>query len=516
VLTLSVTATGVAPIAYQWQSDGTNVPGATNSALTLALPPMTGTNAYSVRVTNDYGDLTVSLALEVYYNYTWTTLAGSPGSPGAADGTGSVAQFRSPWGVAVDADGNVYVADYDNDTIRQITPAGVVSTLAGSPRVWGSADGRGGAALFGDPTGVAVDSVGNLYVADCGNDTIRQITPAAVVSTLAGNPEAFGNADGTGTAALFDGPQGLGVDAVGHVYVADDVNDTIRKVTPAGVVSTFAGSPGLAGIADGMGSAARFCGNGLQGVAVDGVGNVYVADTRNHTIRKITPAGLVTTLAGSPGQPGTGIGANGAVRFNSPAGVTVDARGVVYVGDTGNERIVKGMPPAPSNLVAGSYALATLAGQTNTLAVASLLQTWTTPQGDLLAISAVSPTSSQGGVVQLAGSTLTYTPATGFVGTDSFTYTVFDSRGASTQGTVTVTVIAATIDPTLAISLLPFNSVALRFAGVPGIAYHVEASTDLVHWAEIGTATAVTNGWFEFIDPAANLSTARFYRTRVP
>ncbi len=201
-----------------------------------------------------------------------TTLAGTAGQSGSADGTGGAARFGSPTGMAVDSAGNVYVADSSAATIRKITPAGVVSTLAGSPGQSGSADGTGGAARFNDPLGVAVDGAGNAYVADTFNDTIRMITPAGVVTTLAGAPGQRGSADGTGSAARFAYPEGVAVDGAGNVYVADSANDTIRMITPAGVVTTLAGSPGQYGSADGTGSAARFV--GPEGVAVDGAGNV--------------------------------------------------------------------------------------------------------------------------------------------------------------------------------------------------------------------------------------------------
>ena len=179
--------------------------------------------------------------------------------------------------MAVDGSGNVYVADSGNYTIRKITPAGVVSTLAGLAGSSGSADGTGSAARFYYPTGVAVDGSGNVYVADTGNYTIRKITPAGVVSTLAGLAGSTGSADGTGSAARFYYPYGVAVDGSGNVYVADTGNYTIRKITPAGVVSTLAGTAGSSGSADGTGSAARF--NYPTGVAVDGSGNVYVADS---------------------------------------------------------------------------------------------------------------------------------------------------------------------------------------------------------------------------------------------
>ena len=263
-----------------------------------------------------------------------TTLAGS-GVAGYADGTGSAAQFNSPSGVAVDSAGTVYIADSYNNSIRKITPAGVVTTLAGSG-TYGFADGTGTAARFDHPFGVAVDSSGTVYITDSYNNSIRKITPAGVVTTLAGSG-AYGFTDGTGSAAQFNSPSGVAVDSSGTVYVADQFNHRIRKITPAGVVTTLAGS-GTAGFADGTGSAAQF--NYPTGVAVDSAGTVYVADVNNQRIRKITPAGVVTTLAGS-GVGGFADGTGGAAQFNLPQGVAVDSSGAVYVGDTNNNRIRK-------------------------------------------------------------------------------------------------------------------------------------------------------------------------------
>src|SRR5947209_7827726 len=257
-----------------------------------------------------------------------TTLAGQAGTSGTADGTGSAARFNLPKGVAVDSAGNVYVADTNNSTIRKMTPAAVVTTIAGQSHTIGSADGTGAAATFFNPTAVAVDSSGNLYVADFANSTIRKITPAAVVSTFAGLAQNYGYADGTGNAARFDRPSGVTVDSAGTVYVAD-VSNAIRQITPAAVVSTFAGLPGGAGSADGTGSAARF--GGPASVTVDSAGNVYVADTGNQTIRKITPAGGVTTLAGQADAAGSADGTGSAARFHPPTGVAVERGGARYV-----------------------------------------------------------------------------------------------------------------------------------------------------------------------------------------
>ncbi len=271
-----------------------------------------------------------------------TTLAGLAGSRGSADETGSAARFSNPNGVAVGSAGNVYVADTFNRTIRKVTPAGLVTTLAGLAGSSGSADGTGSAARFNDPYGVAVDSAGNVYVADYGNNPIRKVTPAGVVTTLAGLAGSSGSADGTGSAARFYWPNGVAVDSAGNVFVADKWNDMIRKVTPAGVVTTLAGLAGSRGSADGTGSATRF--NYPSGVAVDSAGNVYVADTVNSTIRKVTPAGLVTTLAGLAGSSGSADGTGSAARFNYPSGVAVDSAGNVYVADSGNNTIRKGWP----------------------------------------------------------------------------------------------------------------------------------------------------------------------------
>jgi sugar lactone lactonase YvrE len=300
--------------------------------------------------------LAPSAALRAQSNYstpfTFTTLAGTPSNAGSADGASSAAQFENPNGVAVDSEGNVYVADLGNNTIRKITPGGVVTTLAGTPGVSGSADGTGGAAQFAKPSGVAVDSLGNVYVADSFNNTIRKISSGGAVTTLAGTPGIVGSADGSGGAAQFNRPGGVAVDGTGNVYVADSLNRTIRKITSNGVVTTLAGTPGILGALDGPGSIARFA--NPTGVAVDGEGNVYVADNYNFTIRKITSAGLVTTLAGSLSSMGSADGIGTNAQFNYPQGVAVDNAGNVYVTDTNNNAIRMITPAGVVTTLAGS------------------------------------------------------------------------------------------------------------------------------------------------------------------
>ncbi|WP_136152987.1 T9SS type A sorting domain-containing protein [Flavobacterium sangjuense] len=260
-----------------------------------------------------------------------STLAGS--TQGFSDGAGGSAQFYHPFGVATDTAGNVYVADTENNKIRKITPAGVVSTLAGSGTC-GFLNGSGATAQFCSPTGVVTDATGNVYVADLINHRIRKITPTGVVSTLAGGA-TYGFADGSGTAAKFNAPRGVTIDAAGNVYVADSENNKIRKITPAGMVSTLAGS--TVGFADGTGSAAQFY--YPFGVATDPAGNLYVADAYNNKIRKITPTGVVSTLAGS--TQGFADGAGVSAQFHFPEGVAIDSAGNIYIGDQSNERIRK-------------------------------------------------------------------------------------------------------------------------------------------------------------------------------
>jgi uncharacterized repeat protein (TIGR01451 family) len=268
-----------------------------------------------------------------------STLAGS--TRGYLDGTGVAAQFSTPRGLGMDGAGNLYVVDHSNNRIRKITPAGVVTTLAGSTD--GYADGMGAAAKFSGPNSLAVDAAGNIYVADAGNNRIRKITPAGMVSTLVGD----------GYTSTFYQPLGVAVDASGNVYVADTENSRICKVSTSGVMTVLAGSAtgggGSAGYADGVGTAAKF--NGPNGVVVDASGNVYVTDGRNYLIRKITPSGSVSTLAGSTEGYAEGTGA--AARFENLTGPCIDAAGNIYVGDIGNNRIRKITPGGIVSSVAG-------------------------------------------------------------------------------------------------------------------------------------------------------------------
>ena len=471
-VTLTANIVGNAPLAYQWQQNGVNLPGQTNAALTLPNVQTNSAGSYTLTISNALGVATSSPAvLSVSYPYTFITLAGQPGVSGVADGPGSTARFNNPFFLALDGTGNLYVGDSGNNTIRIVTPAGVVTTLAGSPSIAGDTDGTGSAALFNGvcgvavdsadniyvadfnnntirkvtpagvvttfaggfdgPRGVAVDSTGNVYVADQYGDTIRKVTPAGVMTTLAGSAGAPGSADGTGSAAQFHTPFGLSMDSMGNIYVADYSNDTIREVTPLGVVTTLAGLAGSHGGTDGLGSAARFY--NPSDVALDSTGNLYVADNFNNTIRKITPAGVVTTVAGQAGIAGNADGTGSTAQFDLPTGIAVDSAGNLYVADYRNNTIRKGIPNYGQPIIVGQPQSQTLFNGNNTTLTANVIgpaplsYQWQFNGVNLAGqtnatLSFSNPTAAQAGaynlvITNLAGSTTSATATLTFGGT---------------------------------------------------------------------------------------------------
>lgn len=317
------------------------VTAAAAGQLTVTVPRGAGTGTVTVTVKG-------KTATGPVFNYTFTitvsTVAGS--SRGHVDGTGTNAKFDSPRGICADSEGNLYVSDHYNHLIRKITPAGVVTTLAGSTR--GYADGSGTAAQFWYPHGICTDAQNNIYVADMGNQRIRKITPAGQVSTFAGiSPEGY--VDGNAGSARFFGPEDVCSDAQGNIYVADANNYKVRKITQAGQVSTVAGS--TYGYVDGTGMAAQFY--TPRGLFCDASGNLFVADYFNTKIRKITPAGVVTTVAGSTQGhvDGTGISA----KFDGPKGMWGDPQGNIYVSDDRNNTIRRITPAGVVSTFTGNH-----------------------------------------------------------------------------------------------------------------------------------------------------------------
>ncbi len=381
-----------------------------------------------------------------------------------------------PIGVAVDGSTNVYVADTYNHLIRKVTPAGTVSVLAGSGSA-GSANGRGSAASFYYPEGIAVDGAGNVYVTDTFNHTIRVITPAGNVSTLAGYPGYAGSSDGTGNYAYFNKPHGIAVDRNGStIYVVDSGNHTIRIVSGYGVVTTLAGYPLNTGIADDTGGYARF--NSPQGAALDLAGNLYVADCLNSSIRKVTPGGVVTTLAGKPQQRGFIDGTGQSAQFYYPIGVAVDAAGNVYVGDTYNNAIRKVTP---------ARVVTTLGGNPNLY------------NGD--------------GIGTAAGF---YSPTGIAVGGNGNLYIADSNNNLIRMATVVPPVLTLTTNPGQTVATILSGGFAVNVVLTNSVNYRIQASGDLKNWIDL-THIVGASGTYEFSDYLVTpVPSQRFYRAVTP
>jgi len=266
-----------------------------------------------------------------------TTVAGD-GNATFADGNSTTASFKYPTGVALDGSGNIFVSDYGNNKIRKIDTSGNVTTVAGTG-VMGFADGNSTTAKFGQPTGVALDGSGNIFVADYGSNKIRKIDSSGNVTTVAGDGTAT-FADGNSTTASFKDPYGVALDSSGNIFVSDTHNHRIRKIDINGNVTTVAGT-GNATFADGNSTTASF--NNPTGIAVDSSGNIFVADWLNNRIRKIDTSGNVTTIAGT-GAPTFADGDSTIAKFHSPSSVAVDSSGNIFVADQTNHRIRKIAP----------------------------------------------------------------------------------------------------------------------------------------------------------------------------
>ena len=253
-----------------------------------------------------------------------TTFAGFGGS-GYQDGPIATAQFDGPNAACFDTEGNMFVADTFNNKNRKIT------TLAGSAE--GFADGTGTAAMFYYPTGICINNIGDLFVVDNFNHRIRKVTQTGLVTTIAGS--TAGSSNGISSLAKFNFPEDICIDTDGNLYVADFGNNQIRKITPLGVVSTFAGS--TMGYADGTGTATKFW--APSGICIDGANNLYVTDQNNHKIRKITPFRVVTTVAGSTW--GYTDGPANTAQFNTPSGICIDNNNNLFIANTGTHNIRK-------------------------------------------------------------------------------------------------------------------------------------------------------------------------------
>lgn len=433
------------------------------------------------------GALVASGQLTYTTPYAFSTLAGQSSASGSADGTGLGAQFHGPDGIGTDLLGNVYVVDQYNSTVRKVTPSGVVTTIAGQPKVVGTADGRLGISRLNHPWGLTVDKNANIYVADENNSTIRLITLVSgtwMTTTIAGFAGFPGSVDGTNHGAQFNQPNGLAVDSAGNVYVADYGGHAIRMIKPVGsnwVVTTIAGQPGNPGFADGTNNAALF--NNPTDVAVDALGNLFVSDLRNDVIRMITPYGtnwVVTTIAGQPGVTGSADGTNNFAQFYYPNGVAIDGAGNLYVAVFADYTIRKVTPLGGTN-----WAVTTIGGLAN-----------------------------NSGNANGTGSAARFNHAT-FLATDRSGNLYVADRDNNTirrgyPASVPPTMVVSGTRPPFVNSLFGFNLVA-----VPGQSVAIDGSTDLRTWSPIIT-NVVGAGVSVFSDPQTALFPRRYYRVRLP
>ena len=464
--TYAVAAEGTAPLAYFWQrlpwgsqvwanlTDGGAYSGSATADLVVSNTTyaMDG-DEFRCIVSNAAGSVTgTAVALSVD-SVGVTTLAGWPDAYGTTDATGRMARFNSPGSVRTDSSGNVYVADSGNNTIRKVTPQGVVTTIAGTAGTAGSTNGPATTAALlqrarrrrrrfrrqplcrrqrqlrdpgdfrlrepspplpawqefrarptgpGQAPGSTIPKISlrrkreSLRCRRRGRHPRKVVIATGAVTTLAGSPSSRGTADGQGAAARFYDPVGVGTDSSGNIYVADSGNNTVRKVTPAGVVTTLAGLARTAGSSDGTGTAARF--NFPTGIAVDSSGDIFVADSGNDTIRNISPALAVTTIAGAAGQAENTDGLAPNARFDSSGDLAIDSAGVLYVADTGNNtvrRIVLGSLTAPTGTVTAAAPSSPLAaGSALTLSVNVPAAASATLQWQLSGVSIAGATGS--------------------------------------------------------------------------------------------------------------------------
>jgi len=361
-IALNAVASGNPPPTYQWQRKASGSSawvnlvnssvygGATTTNLTVAIADMAQSgDSFQCIASNSSGTATSSppAVLTVKPALVVATLAGQPGVQGTGDGTGGGATFTYPYDVATDGAGNVYVAEFYDGTVRKVTPAGVVKTIA--------------TGFFG-PEGVAVDAGTNIYVSDTHYHVIRRVSPTGTVTVLAGSLGNAGFADGTNTVARFSDPWGIVVDAMTNVYVSDADSNVIRKLSRIGstqnwAVTTIAGQPGTTGSADGTNNQAQF--NAPASLAIDGAGNLYVADSKNNEIRKVTHLTgtnwVVTTVAGRSSASGNTDALGTNATFYSPSGITVDAAGTLYVADSYNDLIRAISPLGAVTTLAGAY-----------------------------------------------------------------------------------------------------------------------------------------------------------------
>jgi len=479
----SVAVTGTGPFTYQWRLNGTNLPnGIINTVAGTGGYGLSGdgnpaTNAslwYPYNLAFDAGgnfyiaDSDNLRVRKVNASGTITTVAGN-GAKGYAGNNGPAtnASLYYPSGVAVDASGNVYIADDENYRVRKVSAKGVITTLAGTGS--GAYSGDNGAATnaaVNYPQGVACDAAGNVYIADTFNNRIRKVGTNGIITTVAGNgTPAYSGNNGAATSASLYWPSGVTVDTAGNLFIADTLNERVRKVGTNGIITTVAGN-GVAGYGGdgGLGTSASL--SGPAAVAVDSWGNIYIADNNNNLIRRVATNGVITSVAGNVASAGGsgGYSGDGTAATNawlaSPQGVGFDAAGNLYISDTINNRVRR------------------------------------------VLLYASQPTLLLNSV--------------GAVNAGNYSVVITNSFGSTTSAVASLTV---TIPPQILANGTNYGFKARQFgfniSGMAGQIIVVDGSTNCRDWTPLFTNTVVLSPFY-FIDPSATNYRSRFYRVRLP
>jgi type IX secretion system substrate protein/Big-like domain-containing protein/NHL repeat-containing protein len=393
-----------------------------------------------------------------------STIAGSGSYGFAGDGSAAtLAQMEHPYGVAVDAMGNVYFSDQDNYRVRKVSPGigGIITTIAGTGTSGFFGDGGPATiARFTNVLGIGIDHAGSIYLADFNADRIRKISPATggIITTIAGKGGGiFGGDGGPATAAELAFPQDVAVDKIGNVYIADNNNQRIRKVDTVGIISTIAGNGTQGYSGDGIPATAAEL-NGPAGVAVDGCGNVYIADLGNKRVRKIEITGIITTIAGNgtDGDGGDGGPATAGL-LSDPSSVKADRKGNIFIADGGNSRVrkISNINRPPYFTAGHSHAFTVCAGSVVSIDSALAVidsdinqgETWSVWSAPLHgALAGVYTAISTGG--KLTPSGLSYTPSGGYSGSDSFKIVISDCADLHDTAVVYMTIESCTLSAT--------------------------------------------------------------------
>jgi DNA-binding beta-propeller fold protein YncE len=377
---------------------------------------------------------------------------GSPGAP--IPGPAASSPLNDPNGVVVDSAGNLYIADVNNDVIEKVTPSGTLSIIAGTGSSGAPIPGPATSSPLDVPRGLAVDSSGNLIIADSDNSVVEKVTPSGTLSIIAGRSGSSGAPiPGPATSSPLDGPTGVAVDPAGNLYIADEGNNQIYKVTPSGTLSIIAGTGGSGTPTPGPAASSQFY--SPADVAVDSVGNLYIADQGNNLIEKVIPSGTLSIIAGTPGSSGTPTpGPATSSPLNNPLGVAVDSVGNLYIADQGNNVIEEVTPSGTLSIIAG----------TGSLGAATPGPATSSPLSYPGAVAVVSPGNFY--IADSSNSEVEHvTPATSITTTPAPAPPATTTAPTTTTPTTPTTTTPATTTPTRP-STPPVGPVQLRITGI--------------------------------------------------